>query len=301
MNKLTSSAVIAMAAAVYAGAQTTPEGATIRQAQECNALPEAPQKVLFVKSDADDPKAAIANTLITQVGLNLLTMGMGSQMMRWNPYMGEAFSQFTNLGKGLFTGHGSSVKGFEYETLPGLTSRTTIKPGPVELVIPLEAFRPSADFQPESVEPVLLRLETREQDQVRLLVSRQVTIQDEKKGRFDMKPKRERQEGKVQQQTIPVDVERQAGNVLRVASREPLAPGEYALVMRAKSANGEATRNVALKPVSAPPPAMTPPMEPPQRSKGMFGMMHSQAAPPAPAPDAGVVSGFVAWDFRVIP
>jgi hypothetical protein len=304
--------------AAGAAAQSAPEGATILQGGQSVALPETPQKVMFVKSDAEDPKAAIANTLITQVGLNLLTMGMGSQMMRWNPYMGEAFSQFTNLGKGLFTGKGNGTKGFEYDTLPGMTSRTTVKPDLVQLVIPLETYRPSADFQPESVEPVLLRLEPRDKDQVRLLASRQVTIQEEKKGRFDMKPKRERQEGKVDQQMIPVDVERQAGNVLRVTTREPLAVGEYALVLRGKSADGQPTRDIPLKSVSPAQPAangmaspdmmamagMAPQQAPqpaPAPRKGLFGMPKMGGAPPAPQPQETTgMSGFVAWDFRVV-
>src|ERR1051326_7189720 len=219
--------VLAAFTVTSAIAQPPQDRVTVKQGETSMTLNDAPQKVLFVKSESDDPKAAIANTLITQVGLNLLTMGMGSQMLRWNPYMGEAFQQFTSLGKGLFTGKGNDVKGFEYDTLPGLTAGVTLKPQPVEILMPLDPLRPSADFNIDSVQPVLLRLETRPEDQLRVMASHRIVIKQEKKGRFDLKPKSEREEKDVQQRLIPVELQRQPGNILRVTTTPALHPAEY--------------------------------------------------------------------------
>ncbi|HKA00477.1 MAG TPA: hypothetical protein VKE70_28390 [Candidatus Solibacter sp.] len=278
---------------------TTLEAAALRHGESSSTLAPVAQRITFVKTDSDDPKAAIANTLITQVGFNLLTMGVGSQMLRWNPYMGEAFSQFTNIGKGLLTGHGAAdLKGFEYDTLPGVAAPLTVKPQPVELLIPLEPFRPTAEFSAESVQPVLLRLQVRLDDSVRVMAAHKVAIKQEKKGRFDLKPKSERQESGIEERAIPVNFERQPGNILRVTTREALEPGEYALVLRS---SGAPTQNVALKPVAVAAPAVpAAPAAPPERPKGLFGAMK---APKAPAPDSTpqtATVGFLAWDFRVV-
>jgi hypothetical protein len=293
--------VLAAFTVASAIAQPPQDRVTVKQGETSMTLNDAPQKVLFVKSESDDPKAAIANTLITQVGLNLLTMGMGSQMIKWNPYMGEAFSQFTNVGKGLFTGHGTDVKGFEYDTLAGLTSSTTLKPQPFEILLPLDPFRPSADFNVDDVQPVLLHLETRPEDQVRMLASRRVVIKQEKKGRFDLKPKSERQETAVNERPVAIQFERQPGNILHITSAAPLETGEYALVLRAKGENGAQSRNIPLKPVSpAPQAAAAAPPMPIAPPKSMFGMLKGPKQP-TPAPEqSNMQVGFLAWDFRVI-
>jgi hypothetical protein len=286
-------------------AQPSPDAVTIRQGETVSTLNASAQRITFVKTDVEDPKAAIANTLITQVGLNLLTMGMGSQMLRWNPYMGEAFQQFANIGKSVLTGHGNELKGFEYDTLPGLRAPVTLKPQPVEITIPLEPFRPSPDFSLESVQPVLLRLQVRLDDEVRVMAAHRVVIKQEKKGRFDMKPKSERHDAGIEERAILIQLERQPGNVLRVTTSAALEPGEYALVLRIKSENGEPTQNVALKPAGpvTPPPAQQVAAQPaPQRPKGLFGVMSPKSAstPPVPPPAADSPVGFLAWDFRVV-
>jgi hypothetical protein len=224
------------------------------------------------------------------------------------------------IGKGMILSHSNDLHGFEFDTLPGLTARTTFKPGKIDLEIPLDTYRPSADFQIDGLEPVLLRLETRPKDQLRILASRHVSIKEQKKGRFDLKPTSLREETDVKEQAIPIETERQTGNVLHVTTREPLAQGEYAVVLRAKSEHG-ATQNIALKSTAAPPPPAEPaqpvdPMvammgggapamqgqQPPQR-KSIFGMgkaqgpQQQQKTEPVPSPGA---AGFLAWDFRVI-
>ena len=300
-----------------------PAGAALpmlRQGDTSATLADVPQKVMFVKSNTTDPKTAIANVLLSDVGIQLLTSGLVPGLA-WNPYMSEAFTKALKIGKGMLLTHSNDVKGFEFDTLPGLTARTTFKPEKVELDLPMDTYRPSADFSMDGVEPVLLRLETRPQDQLRVLTSRQVSIKEQKKGRFDLKPTSLREESDVQQATIPIDVERRAGNVLHITTREPLAQGEYAVVLRAKSESGAATQNIPLK-AAAPPPAAEPaapadpfaammggqgrgagPQQQPPR-KSIFGGMGrgasaQQQQKTEPAPAAGG-AGFLAWDFRVI-
>jgi hypothetical protein len=291
-------------------------GFVIRQAGASSTLNDVAQKVMFVKSDTTDPKAAIANVLLSDVGIHLLTMGLPPGV--WNPYTSEAVLKAAKLGKGMLLKGSNDVKGFEFDTLPGLTAQTTFKPDLVDMQIPLDLYRPSADFSIDGIEPVLLRLETRPNDQMRILASRHVTIKEQKKGRFDLKPTSLREESEVNQQVIPVNVERQAGNILHVTTREPLVQGEYALVLRGKSESGIATQNIALK-SAAPPPApaaapadpfagmmgmqgMQPPPQQPQR-KGLFGGLGAAKAGPGPKQEptpAPGSAGFLAWDFRVI-
>jgi hypothetical protein len=291
------------------------ENAVVRQGETSLPLTERPQKVMFVKSDAADPKAAIADLLITQVGLPLLTMGMSSQMGMWNPYMNEAFTKAINIGKGMVLGRGSDTQGFEFDMLPGTSSALTIKSGPAEFLLPLNRYLASANVDLAEWQPVLLRLETRDKDQARVLSSRHVRLKQVKKGRFDMKPTMERQESEVQQTNIPVNIRRVEGNIYSIAPLEPLTAGEYAIVFRGKAPAGSYTTNVPLRVVSPPPAVENDPYAMPQGGKpgmpsgglmgGLMGRRQSAPSPMMnslnPQPPKQQMTGFIAWDFRVLP
>jgi hypothetical protein len=210
----------------------------------------------------------------------------------------------------------------------------TLKEGKVEFLIPVNRYIPSADMDPSTIEPVLLRMQPRDNEQRRVLSGRKVTLKQTKKGRLDLKPTTDRLESNVEQSLIPITVERMTENVIRITTNEDLKRGEYALVFRKKDASGEYTANVPLKPTlrqpsapaEAPPvagiPGMTPEMmaqmTPEQirqvqqmqqgqtqtaRPGGMFGMgRRAPSAPPPPAPGAAAsTAGFLAWDFRILP
>lgn len=267
-------------------------------------LAEHPQSVMFLKSNATDPKVAIANLLITQVGLPLLTMGLSTQMRMWNPYMGDTFAKAANLGLGVLSGHGTDTNGFEYEMLPGLTAPVGLKPGPAEFVLPVSRYLPPGDAAGEDVQPLLVRLERRDKDQARLISARHVLLKENKKSRFDLKPSIERNESAVEQQLVPVEVRRDDGNVYHIVTKGPLQTGEYALLLRKKSQAGEYSSNVALKPVSHEPgqPAVAPPNVA-QKSR-LSGMMHRPASPVGlnpmqPEQPQQQLTAFIAWDFHV--
>ena len=308
---------------------------TVRQGTTVSQLANKAQKVLFIKSEANDAKTAIANILLSDVGLQLLTMGMSSQMMMWNPYLGDSIAKAANIGKGMLMNRGSDTRGFEIETLPGLTADVTLKETKTELFVPITRYLASADFDPVNMEPVLLKLDPRDKDQSRVLSGRKVLIKQEKKGRFDMKPTNERQESNVEQNSVPITVERMPDNVFKITTKEALKRGEYALVFRKKDAAGAFTANVPLKPENSAegnpesatqasaailPPGMSPEMmammspeqvrmmqqqqaSTGQQRGGMFGRLKAGAqAPPAQAvPADSSMIGFLAWDFRVIP
>ncbi|HYP07158.1 MAG TPA: hypothetical protein VER03_13080, partial [Bryobacteraceae bacterium] len=142
-----------------------PDQVLVRQGASLTPLSAKPQKIMFIKSEAGDMKTAVANILLSDVGLQLLTMGMSSQMKMWNPYMGDTIRKAAVAGKGILLNRENETKGFEIETLPGLTAETTLKEGKTEFYIPLTRYIPSADFDPAAVEPVLLRLQPRDADQ----------------------------------------------------------------------------------------------------------------------------------------
>lgn len=287
----------------------------VRQGAITTQLNNKPQKVLFVKSEATDLKSAVANILLSDVGLQLLTMGLSSQLTMWNPYMGDTIAKAANVGKGMLLNKSSDTKGFEIETLSGLTADVTLKEGKAEFFIPMNRYIPSANFDPDTVEPVLLRLDPRDKDQNRLLSGRKVLIKQEKKGRFDMKPTTDRQESNVEQAVVPVTVERMPGNVFKITTQDDLKRGEYGLLFRKKNAGGAYTANVPLKPDAAP--AEAAPAAIPGQSHGLAAMLGPEQNAgqqrggllgrmkgPAPAPSAsseGPVTGFLAWDFRVLP
>jgi hypothetical protein len=240
----------------------------------------------------------------------------------WNPYMNDSIRKGIDLGKGMLVGHGSDTKGFEYDTLPGATADVTLKEGNAEFLVPMNNYVPSADFDAAGVQPILVRLEPRDRDNARLITSRQVILKQNKTGRFDLKPTVERQEAGVEQNLVPVSVERLPGNVFKVTPNAPLAAGEYGLVFRRASDTGDLVQNVPLRP-TPPTPADSirqgsaigqgrfgamagsgMPQAQPAPSRSPFGMMHRASAPAASAQDPAAAqpgtAGFIAWDFRVL-
>lgn len=305
---------------------------TARQGVSTFPLSDKPQSVMFVRSEAGTAKEAVVNIVLGDVGIQLITMGL-SPMMGWNPYMGDAISKAAKLGKGMLLNSNGSTKGFEIETLTGSTSDVTLKEGKVELLIPLNRYISSAEMDPNTIEPVVLRMQPRENEQRRVLSGRKVILNQTKKRRFDLKPTTDRVESNVEQALVPITVERMRDGVIKITTDEELKRGEYALVFRKKDASSVLTANVPLKATpkqaSSPaddmppaafagmPPEMMGQVTPEQmaamqksqgqqtpRGGGMFGGLgrRTPAAPATPAPgtDAGG-AGFLAWDFRVLP
>ncbi len=300
------------------------ETVTARQGVAFFPLSDKPQAVLFVKSEASSAKDAIVNVVLSDVGIQLITMGL-TPMMPWNPYLGGTLNKAAKMGKSLLLKKNSDTKGFEIETLTGSTADVTLKEGPVEFLVPVNRYIPSADMDPSTIEPVVLRMQPRDNEQRRVLSDRKVVLKQTKTGRFDLKPTTSRVESDVEQSLIPITVERMPESVIRITTNEDLKRGEYALVFRKKDASGAYTANVPLKPGARQPsasaeaapdagfPGMTPEQiqlmqaqqaqaqTPPPRG-GMFGLgRRAPSAPPAPAPAAaGSDAGFLAWDFRVL-
>jgi hypothetical protein len=289
---------------------------TARQGAGTFPLSDKPQSVMFVKSEAGTAKEAVVNIVLSDVGIQLITMGL-SPMIGWNPYMGDAINKAAKLGKGLLLNQNGDTKGFEIETLTGSTADVTLKEGKVELFIPLNRYISNADMDPGAIEPVVLRVQPRDNEQRRVLSGRKVVLKQIKKGRLDLKPTTDRVESDVEQSLVPVTIERMPDGVLKLTTSEELKRGEYALLFRRKDASTSAyTANVPLKatPKEASAPAdafsgmgMTPEqmaaMQQPQPRGGMFGGLGRRppAPPPTPAPGADAGSGFLAWDFRVLP
>src|SRR5580765_1465286 len=72
----------------------------VRQGETASALTDVPQSVMFVKSDTTDAKTAIANIVLSEQGIHLITMGLAPGLA-WNPYMNDAIMKAAKLGKGM--------------------------------------------------------------------------------------------------------------------------------------------------------------------------------------------------------
>lgn len=281
---------------------------TARQGAATFPLSDKPQSVLFVKSEAGTAKEAVVNLVLGDVGIQLITMGL-SPMIGWNPYMGDAINKAAKLGKGLLLNQNGDTKGFEIETLTGSTADVTLKEGKLELFIPLNRYISNADMDPGAIEPVVLRVQPRDNEQRRVLSGRKVVLKQIKKGRLDLKPTTDRVESDVEQSLVPVTIERMPDGILKLTTSEDLKRGEYALLFRRKDASTSAyTANVPLKstPKQETAPAedfmgMAAMQQPAQPRGGVFGGLGRRA--PAPPPPGGEPAGpgFLAWDFRVLP
>ena len=271
-----------------------PSTVIARQGINTFPLSDKPQTIMFVKSEAGTAKEAVVNIVLGDVGIQLLTMGL-QPMMGWNPYLGDTLNKMAKVGKGLLLNKSGDTKGFEIETLTGSTADVTLKEGKAEFLIPVNRYIPSADMDPSTLEPVVLHMQPRDNEQRRVLSGRKVIIKSTKKGRFDLKPTTEREESNVEQSLVPVTVERMAENMIRITTNEELKRGEYALVFRKKDAANLYTTNVPLKPTPPAHPAETAPAAPtipgmtpemmgqltPEQIQMMQQMQLGQQAPPA--------------------
>jgi hypothetical protein len=194
---------------------------TARQGASTFPLSDKPQAVLFVKSEAGTAKEAVVNVVLGDVGIKLITMGL-SPMLGWNPYMGDVINKAAKVGKGLLLNKDGTTKGFEIETLTGSTAEATLKEGKVELLIPLNQYTPSTEMDPNTIEPVVLRLQPRDNEQRRVISSRKVVLKEVKKGRFDLKPTTDRAESDVEQSLVPISVERMPNGIIKIATGEDL-------------------------------------------------------------------------------
>jgi hypothetical protein len=253
---------------------------TARQGASTFPLSDKPQSVLFVKSEAGTAKEAVVNVVLSDVGIQLITMGL-SPMIGWNPYMGDAINKAAKLGKGLLLNQNGDTKGFEIETLTGSTADVTLKEGKVELFIPLNRYISNADMDPGAIEPVVLRVQPRDNEQRRVLSDRKVILKQTKKGRFDLKPTTDRVESDVEQSLVPVTIERMPEGVLKLTTSEDLKRGECALLFRKKDASSSAyTANVPLKatPKQASAPAEAFPGMTPEQMAAMQPMQQGPAS-----------------------
>src|SRR5205085_2849758 len=131
-------------------------------------------------------------------------------------YLGDMVGKAAKVGKGLLLNSNGATKGFEVETLTGSTADVTLKEGRAEFLIPLNNYIPSADMDPRTIEPVVLRMQPRDNEQRRVLSARKVVLKTTKKGRFDLKPTTDREESDVEQSLVPITVERMPGEIIKI-------------------------------------------------------------------------------------
>jgi hypothetical protein len=98
----------------------------------------------------------------------------------------------------------------EIETLNGSTADVTLKEGKVELFIPLNRYIPNADLDPGAIEPVVLRVQPRDNEQRRLLSGRKVIVYRRRRA---VRSEADRPtESDVEQSLVPITVERNGGS-----------------------------------------------------------------------------------------
>jgi hypothetical protein len=265
--------------------------AVIRQAPHTEALlSDAPQKTAILKRGKD--AKALALESLGKTGVSMMGGPAAALAM---PYMENGAAKAAHFGKELVSRHGTDVKHLEFDTLAGTTAGVSLKPGNVEILVPLNQYIPSAQAVGEDIRPVLLKLDVSAKDQVRILAARHIELRQRKKGRFDLKPAPARIEGNVDEVIVPSSFERLPGNVYQVVNTEPLIAGEYAIVFRKKSEGGQYTTNVVLR-------TITPQYQARDSSGSSSGPNLSELMNSANRSNdlAVTATNFIAFDFRIL-
>ncbi|MBV9180159.1 MAG: hypothetical protein JO356_02520 [Acidobacteria bacterium] len=241
-------------ASAPSGAVTTPlQHAVIRQGARGEILlTEHSRRLVFVKSKEMESKSLLSKVPISRIGSTLLTLEMGPEARALTPYVGTGMAKAAHIGRGILSGRGSAQQEFEFDVLPGPTAGVTIYEGELEILVPLNAYLPSAEDKLDEVQPVLLKLAESEKDQCRVLSTRSVAVKEDRKGRFALKETTERREGEREEVSIPMKFSWLPGKVIQAISSQPLTTGEYALIFRTKAVSGQDLEDVVLRSPSAP-------------------------------------------------
>jgi hypothetical protein len=290
--------VLLSATALVAGANMTDtagepgtslyEHALVRQAPHTETLlTGAPQKTATLKRGRGAKTLALES--LGKTGANMMGGPAATLAM---PYMENVAAKAAHLGKELVARHGTDANHIEFDTLAGTTAGVSLKPGNVEVLVPLNQYIPSGQAIPEDIRPVLLKLDVSVKDQVRIMAARHFELRQEKKGRLDLKPDVTRIEGEVDEVIVPSSFERLPANVYRIVNTEPLTAGEYAVVFRKKAESARYTTNVVLRTTTQQ-----------YQAHDSSGSSLSELMNPANRSNnlAVTATNFMAFDFRILP
>jgi len=264
------------------------EHALVRQAPHTETLlTDAPQKTVTLKRGKGAKTLALES--LGKTGARMMGGPAATLAM---PYMENGAVKAAHFGKELVARHGTDAKQIEFDTLTGTTAGVSLKPGNVEVLVPLNQYIASAQVVLQDIRPVLLKLDVDVKDQVRIIAARHIELRQEKKGRFDLKPGVTRIEGDLDEVIVPSSFERLPGNVYRVVNKEPLTAREYAIVFRKRAECGQYTTNVVLRTTTQQYQArdssrlsLSELMNPDNRSNNL----------------AITPTNFIAFDFRILP
>ncbi|MBV9082181.1 MAG: hypothetical protein JOZ62_05865 [Acidobacteriaceae bacterium] len=266
---------------------SAPEHALIRQTPHTETLlTDTPQKTVVVKHGKGAKTLAFES--MGKTGASMMAGPAAGIAM---PYAETGVVKAAHLGKEFVSRHGIDGKHIEFDALAGTTAGVSLRPGNIEILIPVNRYLISAQPVAKDIRPVLVKLDVNLKDQVRIIAARHIELRQEKKGRFDVRPPTTRIEHEVEETVISSSFERLPGNVYRLVNTDPLAAGEYAIVFREKAASGKYTANVALKGTQ---------QEYQARDSSRSSL--SELMNPANRSTTMVVSptNFIAFDFRVL-
>src|ERR1700739_943198 len=123
-----------------AGEPDTPlcEHAIVRQAPHTETLlTDAPQKTATVKRGKSATTLALES--VGKTGASLMGGPAATLAM---PYLENGALKAAHFGKELVGRHGTGAEHIEFDTLAGATAGVSLKPGNVEVLVPLNQYIP---------------------------------------------------------------------------------------------------------------------------------------------------------------
>src|SRR5215831_9018775 len=127
--------------------------ALVRQAPHTEALlTDTPQKSVTLKRGKGAKTIALES-----LGKTGARMMGGPAVTLTMPYMENGAAKAAQFGRQLVARHGTEDKHIEFDTLDGTTAGLSLKPGSVEILVPLNQYIPSAQAVLEDIRPVLVK------------------------------------------------------------------------------------------------------------------------------------------------
>jgi hypothetical protein len=200
-----------------------PVTAVLRQGGDPVSLLAHAREVVFFKSKSNDVAEALKAQAMSEA-INVGAVAAVKKVGNGIPYLGG----MSSVAGGILHRGPAKEQGFEIGFLRGLSSSSVLASAPAEFLVPAGLGRSDA----AGFEPLLMKLHAVERDKVRIIDSRKVRLEPQTPNTFGNADPASKEILACQYESVPIEARKNADGSTTVVVTQPLAPGEYALVLQ---------------------------------------------------------------------